>query len=178
MVKWFVSVSASIAERISGISSSPADDFALAKQKWGLLNWLAPNWKNSTSPLSKKNRTFTLVQQRSVVSRLFELATHPPNCTIYLLYLLRSPTWYFRLRDACKSNLHRQVITSHFTRRKTTYTSVWILQRLVNAITLHRKRTEIKVSLAPKFAYSVVPIGNFISVCCRGRTSQITLFRT
>ena len=31
MVKWFVSVSASIAERISGISSNPAEDFALAK---------------------------------------------------------------------------------------------------------------------------------------------------
>ena len=31
MVKWFVSVSASIAERMSGISSNPADDFALAK---------------------------------------------------------------------------------------------------------------------------------------------------
>ena len=178
MVKWFVSVSASIAERISGISSSPADDFALAKQKWGLLNWLAPNWKNSTSPMSRKNWTFTLVQQRSVVSRIFELATLPPNCTIYLLYLLRLPTWYFRLRDASKSNLHHQVITSQFTRRKTTYTSVRILQRSVNAITLHRKRTEIKVSLAPKFAYSVVPIGNFISACCRGRTSQITLFRT
>jgi len=31
MVKWFVSVSASIAERMSGISSNPADDLALAK---------------------------------------------------------------------------------------------------------------------------------------------------
>lgn len=134
--------------------------------------------KKQYIPIVKEKWTFTLVQQRSVVSRLFELATHPPNCTIYLLYLLRLPTWYFRLRDASKSNLHHQVITSHFTRRKTTYTSVWILQRLVNAITLHRKRTEIKVSLAPKFAYSVVPIGNFISACCRRRTSQITLFRT
>lgn len=31
MVKWFVSVRASIAERMSGISSNPADDLALAK---------------------------------------------------------------------------------------------------------------------------------------------------
>ena len=32
MVKWLVRVSASIADRISGISSNPADDFALAER--------------------------------------------------------------------------------------------------------------------------------------------------
>ena len=31
MVKWLVRVSASIAERISGISSNPAEDFAFAE---------------------------------------------------------------------------------------------------------------------------------------------------